>query len=65
MSLARRVLIVVGCLVAGWLCVALVGGFVPQLLGPVTQPVLALVLGGLIYRDIRRREARPADLPTR
>ena len=63
MSLARRVLIAFGCLVAAWLCIALVGWFVPQILGPATQPILAFVLGGLIYRDILRRDQRQADHP--
>ena len=62
MSLARRVLIAFGCFVAGALCVALVGSFVPQILGPATQPILALVLGGLIYRDIVRRDQKPAPV---
>jgi hypothetical protein len=62
MSLVRRVLIAFGCLVAGWLCIALVGGFVPQILGPATQPILAFVLGGLIYRDIVRRDQRQAPV---
>jgi len=38
------------------LCVALVGWFVPQVLGPATNPVLAVILGALIYRDIIRRD---------
>jgi len=62
MSLARRVLIAFGCFVAGWLCVALVGWFVPQILGPATQPILAFVLGGLIYRDIVRRDRKRAPV---
>jgi hypothetical protein len=39
-----------------------VGSFVPQILGPATQPILALVLGGLIYRDIVRRDQKPAPV---
>jgi hypothetical protein len=62
MAFARRVLIAFGCLVAGWLCVALGGWFVPQILGPATQPILAFVLGWLIYRDIVRRDRKAAPV---
>lgn len=63
----RRVGIAIGSLVIAALCVALVGWFVPQLLGPATNPVLAVLLGALIYRDIVRRDmqrtaTRPSEL---
>jgi zinc transporter ZupT len=59
----RRVLVAIGSFVAGWLCLAVGGWFVPQILGPATTIVLAFVLGGLIYRDIMRREGRGGSAP--
>jgi hypothetical protein len=56
MNAIRRVGIAIGSLVIAALCVALVGWFVPQVLGPATNPVLAVILGALIYRDIIRRD---------
>jgi hypothetical protein len=60
--IVRRVGIVIGSVVMANLCVSLVGGV---LLGPsVFQSplfgVVVLVLGGLIYADIMRRERAPA-----
>jgi hypothetical protein len=71
----RRVLIAIGSLVAAWLAVSITTFPVVALLGggpaPWTNPTVAsfvavavIVLGGLIYRDIMRREQRtPADRP--
>ena len=56
MNAIRRVGVAIGSLVIAALCVALVGWFVPQVLGPATNPVLAVILGALIYRDIIRRD---------
>jgi hypothetical protein len=60
MKALRRFGIAIGSLVAAWLCVWLVGGW---LLGPtgggVIATVITVVLGGLIYRDILRRDALP------
>lgn len=53
MRLGCRVGIAVGALVEGVLIVWLLGGFLPAGLGAT---VLAIVLGGAIYRDIVRRE---------
>lgn len=55
----RRVGIAIGSIMIAWLAASLVG----VLLGPdvVQRPGMAmitLVLGGLIYRDIVRREGR-------
>ena len=50
--------IALGSLVAAWLCVSLVGGW---LLGSsragVVNTIAVVVLGALIFRDIVRREA--------
>ena len=68
----RRVGIAIGSLLIAVLAVGLVGGMVLPLIGvPLTptptvtvtpsglvETVIALVLGGLIYRDIIRREQR-------
>jgi hypothetical protein len=68
----RRIGIAVGSLVAATLVVWLVGGMIlsligldtttstgqAQLVGGIGLTVIAFVLGGLIYRDIVRREPR-------
>lgn len=58
----RRTGIAIGSLVIGYLAVGMVGG---ALLGPTATSngiveVAIVVLGGLVYRDIIRRERRPA-----
>jgi hypothetical protein len=60
LQMLRRVVIAFGCLVAAWLAVSLVAG---MLLGTAASGngivwLVTLVLGGLIYRDIIRREQR-------
>lgn len=66
----RRVGIAVGSLVAAWLVISLVGWAVLPLVGVPFRPtdpgatgsgsaivgLVTLILGGLIYRDILRRE---------
>jgi CBS domain containing-hemolysin-like protein len=66
----RRVGIAIGSLAAAWLVISLVGGMLlpvfglpfrpldpgSTLFGAVLVDVITLVLGGLIYRDILRRE---------
>jgi hypothetical protein len=64
----RRVGIAIGSLVAAWLVVTLVGGLLLQLIGirpfdpgmttmgSAIVGLVTVVLGGLIYRDIIRRE---------
>jgi hypothetical protein len=47
------------------LCIALIGGVIPQLLGAATNPIVAIVLGGMIYRDIVRREHHASEPATR
>lgn len=57
--LVRLVGIAIGSITAAWLVLRLLMGFVP----PSYQPLLGLavvVLGGLIYADIRRRDHRPS-----
>jgi Flp pilus assembly protein TadB len=54
----RLVGIAIGSIVAAWLVMWLVGGFLPATIAQFAG-VLTLVLGGLIYADIRRRD-RPA-----
>ena len=63
LHMLRRVGIALGSLVAAWLVVSLVWG----LLSPTTDTtgsalvgLVTVVLGGLVYRDIIRREQRPA-----
>ena len=55
--LLRRIGIAIGSLVAASLIIWMIGSWVPQFLGSATNPVVAFILGGLIYRDIvsRRR----------
>jgi hypothetical protein len=55
----RLVGIAIGSITAAWLVLSLLTGFVP----PSYQPFIGLavvVLGGLIYADIRRRDRPPA-----
>lgn len=63
-SLLRRFAIGLGSFVIAGLCVALVGGFIPQLLGPATNVVVTILLGYAIFRDILRRERRAAVSPS-
>jgi hypothetical protein len=58
----RRIGIAIGCLVAAWLCVSLVAGaFLGSgASGNALVGLITLVLGGLIYQDIIRRERRSA-----
>ncbi len=65
MSTLRRIGIALGSFFAGWLCVGVVGGLLLALLGipatsttAVISAIVGLVLGGLINRDIMRRETR-------
>ena len=72
LQVLRRVGIAIGSIVAAWLVIALVGGAVLPYLGvpySSTDPgktfdgrwivgLAVVVLGGLIYRDIIRRERR-------
>ena len=56
----RQVGIAIGCLVAAWLAVSLVSG---AFLGSAASGnwlvgLITVVLGGLIYQDITRRERR-------
>jgi len=63
----RRAGIAIGSLVAAWLVISLIGGVLLSLVGVPSatttgSPILGLVtivLGGLIYRDILRREHAP------
>ena len=53
--------IAIGSFVIAWLAMSLVGWFLPQIAGTWTIPIATLVLGGLVFRDIVRRDsARPA-----
>ena len=70
----RRVGIAIGSLVAAWLVISLVGGILLPFVGVPYRPtdpeatrtasalvgLVTIILGGLIYRDILRRE-RPAS----
>ena len=69
----RRVGLAIGSLVIGVLAVGLVGGMILPLIGVPLVPtptiavtpsglveiLIAVVLGGLVYRDIIRRERPP------
>ena len=57
-GIVRLVGIAIGSLVAAALVMWLIGGFLPATIAQFAG-VLTLVLGGLIYADIRRRD-RPA-----
>jgi hypothetical protein len=57
-GIVRLVGIAIGSLVAAALVMWLIGGFLPATIAQFAG-VLTLVLGGLIYVDIRRRD-RPA-----
>jgi uncharacterized membrane protein len=58
----RHIGIAIGSIVIAWLAVSLVAGAVlgPNASGNVLIVLITLVLGGLIYQDIVRRERRPA-----
>jgi hypothetical protein len=56
-----RVGLAVASIVIAWLCLTLVGFWIPRVLGDATLPVLAFLLGALVYRDLLRRDrGRPA-----
>ncbi len=67
LAVMRRVGIAIGSLVIAYLAVSLVAG---MFLGrwahenPVLVAFIAVVLGGLIYVDIMRRERRPSSVDT-
>ena len=72
LQMLRRAGIAIGSLVAAWLVISLVGGVLLPFVGVPYRPLdpattstgsilvglITLVLGGLIYRDILRRERR-------
>jgi hypothetical protein len=63
--LLRRIGMAIGSLVAASLVIWLVGSWIPPFLGNATNPILAFILGSLIYRDIIRRDRpRPPIVPT-
>ena len=57
LRILRRVGIAIGSLVAAWLVISLVGGALLPFIGALVG-LATVVLGGLIYRDILRRERR-------
>jgi hypothetical protein len=61
----RRAGIAISSFVIAVLCIALIGSVIPQLLGAATNPIVAIVLGGMIYRDIVRREHHASEPATR
>jgi hypothetical protein len=72
LRILRRVGIAIGSIVAAWLVMSLVAGGLLPLVGVAFRPtdpgatatgsaivgLVTLILGGLIYRDIIRRERR-------
>jgi CBS domain containing-hemolysin-like protein len=72
LQMLRRAGIAIGSLVAAWLVMSLLGGVLLPFVGVPFRPLdpattttgsiviglIIVVLGGLIYRDIRRRERR-------
>jgi len=60
MRVARRVGIAIGSLVIAWLALSLVGGVIGLTPASGIIGILAVVVvGGLIYQDIIRRETPP------
>ena len=57
LQVLRRVGIAIGSIVAAWLVISMIGGAVLPFSG-VPAGIAVVVLGGLIYRDIIRRERR-------
>ena len=55
----RLIGIAIGSLVSAALVMTLIGAFIPPLLGTWTVPLGTVVLGGLIFQDIARRDAKP------
>ncbi|MFL5749423.1 MAG: hypothetical protein ACJ765_02140 [Chloroflexota bacterium] len=55
--------IAVGSFVIAALAMSLVGWFLPPLLGAWTPTVGTIILGGLIFQDIVRRDTAGRDLP--
>jgi hypothetical protein len=57
----RRLGLMVGSLTIAWLAISLVAGVVfgPASVGNPIVGLAVIVLGGLIYREIRRREVSP------
>ena len=55
----RLIGIAIGSLVSAALVMTLIGAFIPPLLGTWTVPVGTVVLGGLIFQDIARRDTKP------
>ena len=58
----RHIGIAIGSLVIAWLAVSLVAGVLMGVgaSGNVLVGLVTLILGGLVYQDIVRRERRPA-----
>lgn len=60
LHMLRRVGIALGSLVAAWLVVSLVWSLLLPSTGSALVGLVTVVLGGLVYRDILRREQRQA-----
>jgi hypothetical protein len=62
LQMLRRIGIAFGCIVAAWLIVSLISGMVlgTGASGNALVGLITLVLGGLIYREIIRREQQSA-----
>jgi hypothetical protein len=62
LNVARRVGYVIGSVFMAWLAVSLVAGvlFGKAAVGNPSVAILVLVVGGLIYREIIRREMNAA-----
>ncbi|HEX7948900.1 MAG TPA: hypothetical protein VF494_01020 [Candidatus Limnocylindrales bacterium] len=64
MRLVRRLGIAFGSLIAAWLCVWLIGGWLlPDGGSGWLATLVVVILGYLIFRDILRREHAPTDRP--
>ena len=55
--------IAIGSLVIAALAMTLVGPWLPRPLGAATVPIVTIVLGGLIFQDIARRDRRGSAEP--
>ena len=55
-GLIRQAGIAFGSLVIAVLAMLFVGPWIPQVVGAATVPIATIILGGLIFRDITRRD---------
>ena len=64
LGIIRVIGIAIGSLVAAALVVGFLAPFVPGFVPPESQPLLAIVLGGLVFADIMARHHPASGPPT-